>query len=49
MKYPDRVSSKAITLEILPEIPPGLSKKEFLKKLEKAIENTSNKLINMEK
>ena len=49
MKYPDRVSSKAITLEILPEIPPGLPKKEFLKQLEKAIENTSNKLINMEK
>ena len=49
MKYPDRVSSQAITLEILPEIPPGLPKKEFLKQLEKAIENTSNKLINMEK
>ncbi len=49
MKYADSVSSKAITLVILPEIPPGLKKKEFMERLESDIENKCNELINMEK
>ena len=49
IKYPERVLSKVVTLEIMPEIPPGLSKKEFTKKLEEDIETKSNQLINMEK
>lgn len=49
MKYTDSISSKTITLAILPEIPPGLKKKEFMERLERDIENKSNELINMEK
>jgi hypothetical protein len=49
MKYTDSISSKTITLAILPEIPPGLKKKEFMERLESDIENKCNELINMEK
>ena len=49
MKYPNRLKSKSITLKILPEIKPGLSKLDFLKKLETVIEDSSNELINLEK
>ena len=49
MKYPSRLKSKSITIKILPEIKPGLSKIEFLKKLETVIEDSSNELINLEK
>ena len=49
MKYPDRLKSKSLTIQILPAIEPGLSKLEFLKKLETSIESHSNKLIEMEK
>ena len=49
MKYTDSISSKTITLAILPEIPPGLKKKEFMERLETDIENKCNELINMEK
>ena len=49
MKYPDRLKSKSLTIQILPAIEPGLSKLEFLKKLETSIESHSNKLIDMEK
>ena len=49
MKYPDRLKSKSLTIQILPAIEPGLSKLEFLKKLETTIETHSNKLIDMEK
>jgi hypothetical protein len=38
-----------VTIQILPEIKPGLSKQEFLTKLENIIETASNKLIMMEK
>ena len=41
--------SKSITIKILPEIQPGLSKLEFLTKLETAIETSSDELINLEK
>ena len=49
MKYPERALSKAITIHILPEIPVGLSKKEFMKKLENDIENKCFQLIEEEK
>ncbi len=49
MKYPNRLKSESITIKILPEIKPGLSKLEFLKKLETVIEDSSNELINLEK
>ena len=49
LKYPNRLKSKSITLKILPEIQPGLSKPEFLSKLETAIETSSDELINLEK
>ena len=49
MKYPNRLKSKSITIKILPEIKPGLSKVEFLTKLETVIEDSSNELINLEK
>ena len=48
IKYPSRLKSKSITIKILPEIQPGLSKIEFLKKLETIIENSSNELIKLE-
>ena len=48
-KYPNRLKSKSITIQILPEIKPGLSKQEFLTKLETAIETSTNELINLEK
>ena len=48
IKYPGRLKSKSITIKILPEIQPGLSKIEFLKKLETIIENSSNELIKLE-
>ena len=48
IKYPERLSSKSVTLKILPDIQPGLSKKEFLSKLETEIENASNELIKKE-
>ena len=48
-KYPNRLRSKSVTIQILPEIKPGLSKQEFLTKLENIIETTSNKLITLEK
>ena len=48
VKYPSRLKSKSITIKILPEIQPGLSKIEFLKKLETNIENSSNELIKLE-
>ncbi len=49
LKYPNRLRSKSVTIQILPEISPGLSKQEFLTKLENIIETTSNKLIKLEK
>jgi 1-acyl-sn-glycerol-3-phosphate acyltransferase len=49
MKYPNRLKSKSLTIQILPAIEPGLSKLEFLKKLETSIESHTNKLIDMEK
>ena len=49
MKFPNMLKSKSITIKILPEIKPGLSKVEFLKKLETVIEDSSNELINLEK
>ena len=49
MKYPDRLKSKSVTIKILPAIQPGLSKFEFLKKLEASIESHTNELIDMEK
>ena len=49
MKYPDRLKSNSVTIKILPAIQPGLSKLEFLKKLETSIESHSNELIDMEK
>ena len=48
-KYPNRLRSKSVTIQILPEIKPGLSKQEFLTKLENIIETASNKLITLEK
>ena len=48
MKYPNRLKSKSITIKILPEIKPGLSKIDFLTKLETVIEDNSNELINLE-
>ena len=48
-KYPNRLKSKSVTIQILPEIKPGLSKHEFLTKLENIIETASNKLITLEK
>ena len=48
-KYPNRLRSKCVTIQILPEIKPGLSKQEFLTKLENIIETASNKLITLEK
>ena len=49
MKYPDRLKTKKVTIKILPAINPGMSKIEFLKKLESDIENNSNELIELEK
>ena len=49
MKYPDRLKSNSVTIKILPAIQPGLSKLEFLKKLEDSIESHANELIDMEK
>ena len=49
LKYPNRLRSKSITIQILPEIQPGLPKQDFLTRLENIIETTSNKLIKMEK
>jgi len=49
MKYPDRLKTKKITIKILPAINPGMSKIEFLKKLESDIESNSNELIELEK
>ena len=49
MKYPNRLKSKTVTIKILPEINPGLSKIDFLKKLETDIEMHSNQLIEWEK
>jgi len=48
MKYPNRLKSKTVTIKILPEINPGLSKIDFLKKLETDIEMHSNQLIEWE-
>ena len=48
IKYPNRLKSKSITIKILPEIQPGLSKIEFLQKLETIIEDSSNDLIKLE-
>ena len=48
IKYPNRLKSKSITIKILPEIQPGLSKIEFLQKLETIIEDSSNELIKLE-
>ena len=48
IKYPNRLKSKSITIKILPEIQPGLSKLEFLQKLETIIEDSSNELIKLE-
>ena len=48
LKYPNRLKSKSITIKILPEIQPGLSKIEFLQKLETIIEDSSNELIKLE-
>jgi 1-acyl-sn-glycerol-3-phosphate acyltransferase len=49
LKYPNRLRSKSVTIQILPEISPGLSKQEFLAKLENIIETASNKLLKLEK
>ena len=49
MKYPNRLKSKTVTIKILPEINRGLSKIDFLKKLETDIEMHSNQLIEWEK
>ena len=49
LKYPNRLRSKSVTIQILPEISPGLSKQEFLTKLENIIETASNKLLKLEK
>jgi 1-acyl-sn-glycerol-3-phosphate acyltransferase len=49
MKYPDRLKTKRVTIKILPAINPGMSKIEFLKKLESDIESNSNELIELEK
>jgi 1-acyl-sn-glycerol-3-phosphate acyltransferase len=49
MKYPDRLKTKKVTIKILPAINPGMSKIEFLKKLESDIESNSNELIELEK
>ena len=48
IKYPNRLKSKSITIKILPEIQQGLSKIEFLQKLETIIEDSSNELIKLE-
>ena len=48
-KYPNRLKTKSVTIQILPEIQPGLSKQKFLTKLENIIETASNKLIMLEK
>lgn len=49
VKYPNRLKSKTVTLEISEEIPPGLDKKKFMCKLEKIIEDKTNYLISSEK
>ena len=49
LKYPNRLRSKSVTIQILPEIKPGLSKQEFLTKLENIMETASDKLIKLEK
>ena len=43
------INCRGIGIKILPEIKPGLSKLEFLTKLETAIETSSDELINLEK
>ena len=48
-KVPNKLRSKCVTIQILPEISPGLSKQEFLLKLENIIETASNKLLKLEK
>ena len=48
IKYPDKVKSKTITLEILNEIPAGLEKNKFMQTLEQNIETSTNRLIKKE-
>lgn len=48
-KFPSSLKSKTVTLEILDEIPPGLDKKTFMRKLEKIIEEKTDFLISSEK
>ena len=48
IKYPDKVKSKTITLEILKEIPVGLEKNKFMNTLEHTIETSTNTLIKKE-
>ena len=40
IKYPNRLRSKSVTIQILSEIQPGLSKQDFLTKLENIISNS---------
>ncbi len=47
-KYPNKLKSKSISLEILDAIPPGLNKKNFMELLENKIESSTNKLIKKE-
>lgn len=49
IKFPGSLKSKSVTLEILDEIPPGLDKKTFMRKLEKIIEERTDFLISSEK
>ena len=48
IKYPNKLKSKTITLEILKEIPVGMEKSKFMKTLEHTIESSTNRLIKKE-
>ena len=45
LKFPNRLKTKTVTIEIMDEIPVGLNKKTFMDKLEKSIEDKTRKLI----
>ncbi len=49
MKYPINLKSNSVSLQILDEIPVGLSKNDFMQLLETKIENATNELIEKER
>jgi len=49
LKYTNNLKSNSVSIEILDEIPVGLSKNDFMQILESKIENATKKLIEKER